>query len=488
MAVTINKDRNLLSYFVKSDNHIYFGFLLISFLFRFLTFFYSVIDFDESTYLLIGKELFNGSILYVDYIDTKPPGIFLLYGLADFLTGSGMFVMRLLAALTLALSAFYLYKLKYKFSGNKGISALSGLLYIILVSSYRFGYAANTEIFFNFFNIAALLIFSKQSTFKAFFLGGFLAGLGFVIKYVALFDFTAWWVYILILLITGQQKKFGLQVLRALTAFSGFLIPFILVLLYYSLSGHLTEMMELKMSFFTKYQSTEMMRNYTDMLLDIHLKYLPAFLGFYFVLIYSFWFVKKKPALLFGIIWALFAVLSIVMQKKPYTHYFIQLFPAMAFVFVDLFVLPNKAVRHFAKHKTTTIGLVIILLFIISIVNQSYYLTRKDYPRAVSEYIKTNKAEADKVFVYNYKGMVYYFLDQKPMSKYVHQTMLTYDYHIKSMNIDVDGEIKKIIDQKPSFIITRSEPSFHSSTEYFQNNYELDTVFNKNIRVYTVIE
>ncbi len=99
---------------------------------------------------------------------------------------------------------------------------------------------------------------------------------------------------------------------------------------------------------------------------------------------------------------------------------------------------------------------------------------------------KQKKADADKVFVYNYKGMVYSFLDQKPMSKYVHQTMLTYDYHIKSLNIDVDSEIKRILDQKPLFIITRNEPSFHSSSESFHKNYKIDTVFNKNIFIYSL--
>jgi hypothetical protein len=76
------------------------------------TFFFSLIDIDESTYLIIGKEIFKGNILYVDYFDTKPIGIFRIFGLLETITGQGIFISRLLAAILVGLTAYYLYRLK----------------------------------------------------------------------------------------------------------------------------------------------------------------------------------------------------------------------------------------------------------------------------------------------------------------------------------------------------------------------------------------
>jgi hypothetical protein len=53
-------------------------FCLLAVTLRFFSFFPSVIDHDESTYLEIARMLLSGKILYVDMVDIKPPGIFLI--------------------------------------------------------------------------------------------------------------------------------------------------------------------------------------------------------------------------------------------------------------------------------------------------------------------------------------------------------------------------------------------------------------------------
>ena len=59
-------------------------FLTVSVGLRFFSFFPSVLDHDESTYLIIGRDILNGKILYTDVTDTKPVGIFLFYAVLSF--------------------------------------------------------------------------------------------------------------------------------------------------------------------------------------------------------------------------------------------------------------------------------------------------------------------------------------------------------------------------------------------------------------------
>ncbi|MBP8239553.1 MAG: hypothetical protein KAX50_06315, partial [Saprospiraceae bacterium] len=55
------------------------GLIGLALVMRFFSFFPSVINHDESTYILIAEGLLKGKVYFRDYIDTKPIGIFLLY-------------------------------------------------------------------------------------------------------------------------------------------------------------------------------------------------------------------------------------------------------------------------------------------------------------------------------------------------------------------------------------------------------------------------
>ena len=80
----------MLEKILKSNAQVFLVFVAASILLRFLSFHYSVIDHDESTYLIIADAVLNGSYLYADVIDTKPPGIFLAFGLIQVLFGKSI--------------------------------------------------------------------------------------------------------------------------------------------------------------------------------------------------------------------------------------------------------------------------------------------------------------------------------------------------------------------------------------------------------------
>jgi len=467
----------------SSEQRLLIFFILSAVVMKMLTFFYSVIDIDESTYLIIGKEIFSGEWLYVDYYDTKPPGIFLLFGLIEYLTGNGIFFSRLVAALLVGLTAFLLSKLKFHLSGNSTASVFTGLAYLILASMYRFTFAANTEIFFIFFIIWALYIFFRGSKNSCFFIGGLIAGLGFMIKYVVVFDMLAYGLLLLFLVMKGQMK-FRAMLKAALLMLAGMLLPMATVFLVYLSIGQFDALLRFSFDFLVNYGQDSRINNYGAFLLDIHLKYLPAFLLFYYLLFRNIKSLKKEYVSVFKLCWALSVFLAIFLLRKENTHYFIQLFPVMAFVLGDLFIVPNRLGSYILRQKTQFMFWGLGLLLIINLVNQSYYVFREDRPAIVAAYLEKNMDEGDMVYVSGYKHIIYYLLEQSPPSPFVHPTLFAYKHHLESLNIDTKSEIEKVLKQKPEFIIYRIDTYMHTWEEYFYRNYRKVKEFDGEVFIY----
>ena len=75
---------------------------------RIFSCFPTVLDHDESTYIVIANEWLSGEQLYKDLIDIKPPGIFIIYRLLLSICSSVVFT-RLFAAVVVGISAFLLF-------------------------------------------------------------------------------------------------------------------------------------------------------------------------------------------------------------------------------------------------------------------------------------------------------------------------------------------------------------------------------------------
>jgi len=88
----------------RNLNFIFIFYVAISLALRFVSFFPSVMDHDESTYLIIGRDILNGKNLYTDVTDTKPVGIFLFYAGLEYIFGSSIFLKRLAFALLVGIS------------------------------------------------------------------------------------------------------------------------------------------------------------------------------------------------------------------------------------------------------------------------------------------------------------------------------------------------------------------------------------------------
>jgi len=473
----------------SKDSTILIWFLLISILLRILSFFYSVIDHDESTYLLIGREIARGSTLYTDVWDTKPPGIYLIFAFFNLLFGNSIFIMRLVAALTVGLTAFMLYKAKLQLSRKKGLAIASGILYVIATSAYRFGLAANTEIFFNLFTITGLFLLLKNGNIFKYLLAGFILGLGFIIKYVTIFDLTAFIIFYLFLYheLVKVRKSFKQRFFNTLITGISFVIPFGLINIYYLIIDQYDTFFFVSFEFISRYKSSYQNQILWNYILDFHIKFFPLLFVFYFIILKKIREFGKNPSLWLSVIWFSLVFTGIMLQGKPFNHYFIQIIPALCFLAPDVteMIVLYKNISN--RIRNQVIAGISILILLTAIINQSYYLYTPDYPRQITRDLKNEIQGGDFIFTTNYLHIIYYLMDTDIPTKYVHPSLIILGKHITATGINPAYEIRQIMRRKPIFIIIKDSFYMYDSQKDFEKFYLPYKTYDEQVTVYRLI-
>lgn len=113
---------------------------------------------DQSIYAMVGNGILQGQMPYRDLWDFKPPGIFVVYALAQALFGSNMLAPRLLEALGLIASVFGLMRLSEAFFGVKRVGLVGGALACLIHAQLEFWHTGQPESFGGFLTIFALVV------------------------------------------------------------------------------------------------------------------------------------------------------------------------------------------------------------------------------------------------------------------------------------------------------------------------------------------
>lgn len=468
----------------KGNFYLLFFFIVVTVAMRLFSFWNSILDHDESTYMIIGRDILNGKELYTDVTDTKPPGIFLFYAGLEFLFGSSIFLKRLAFSLVVGATGFLIFRVSKKLFNNDKVALASGLIYVIYTSVWNYhGRSPNTELLFNLCTISALLFFLKQA-FRNYCLGGLILGIGFIIKYLVLFDLFAFLLFFFLLDTIRSKKIFdGRRIVLHMLAGITFLIPFGLVNLFFWLGDHFNDFFFITYELPGNYGANPSLTRYFVMLLDLTARFLPvSYIIFYVV------FKKDKPLLVeykwFFVLWILSVLLAMYVPGKEFSHYTIQLMLPLSLL-AGLFFHPEfRTDRVTAKlySKRTGWALFAVVFVTTQVVSFQKDVSETDYPEEVAEYISDNMKKGDKVYVSNYEQIVYYLLGMESPTKFVHSNLLFTDTH-KSFNINAQQEITRIIKTKPRFVLVRQKNLLVESL--IKKEYRLMKTFHNNeIKVY----
>lgn len=458
---------------MKKHSTILVGLITTALILRFCTFFISVINHDESTYLVLGKTVLLGYDYWVDYIDTKPPGIFLIVAAIQALFGDAIFVFRLITAVWIGLTGFLLYLIQRSWNYSTRVGLASGLTYIIITSIFTFyGISPNTELFFTLFTALALLIILRHQGGWPYFLAGLALGFGFLIKYVVAFDALAFG--LLISLDTWRQKEaFGSYFKKSAILFLSFLLPIVLVFGYYYQIGHLKDAWFNGFVVSGRYPKTLSTWAYVKFVLDFFLRYLPVSVFFIYGLSTKRFASRHRS---FVALWSVIVLAGILLPGNTYGHYFVQLMLPFCLGAGWIFGVPNtqlpRWLRPILRPKIgyPLLGLLVATLLTFQIID---YVQKPDYIRKASHYLNERLRAEDVIYLGNAKHIIYLLTDKQPLHAHVHPSLFWQAKHYEVMNINIAEEVAKIKAAKPRFVLMKEAAPDQRFGNWLQEQYQL---------------
>jgi hypothetical protein len=145
---------------------------------------------DEYLFLLIGREMNKGKRPYIDIIDNKPPGIYLLSQLIDRVAKSGsrsIVLARLVSLLSISTTLIFIYLMAIRWTAPT-VALLAVVIYCLTILDpfwYHAFFAADN--FSVLLVLASLLVASYFASVPGLFIAGFLFGLAVLMKLSTVF-------------------------------------------------------------------------------------------------------------------------------------------------------------------------------------------------------------------------------------------------------------------------------------------------------------
>ncbi len=462
---------------------------LLALLMRFLSFFPSVIDHDESTYILIADAIREGKIYLIDVVDTKPVGIFLLFGFFQSIFGESILAIRILTTLWIALTALGIHKVHESLGGVGQAPFASGVIYLVMTSIYTFyGISPNTELFFNLFTVIALWLLLQKPRTGHFFLAGLCLGAGFIIKFVVLFDALAFGVFFLWKAI---KEKWVLRqaVVLSIACILGFAIPFASIFAYYWLNGYGSQFLFYTFEVSGNYFIERHWLDFIEFIFQAFARYAIVSFFFFYVL-----FDRSVPMREFKtliILWSVFVFYIMLVPGKLFAHYFIQFmlpFSMLAGSFFDA----RRPLRGFlAKVFAPKIGypVLVVIMIVNTLFQKKDYLEKPDYAAQIADYLDDRLKPEDVIYTGNYHQIIYHLLDKESPTPFVHRSLLWDVENVEALELNQNKELNKIMQQEPRYVIYQGDlPLQLDFGKTMQQDYQIIKSFPREINVYERID
>lgn len=473
----------------KAENSASFWFLLITSFFFFLARLPSLFEpywyGDEGIYQVLGNAMRNGRLLYAGIWDNKPPLLYMIYAFFN----SDQFALRLASLIFGILSVIAFHMLAKELFKNRGRIAFwtSGIFAVLFGLPIVEGNIANSENFMLFPLILSGLILVKSGSYRM--LAGILVSLAFLIKIVAIFDFAAFFLFLIFVNTSSNLTIRGLktEVGRLLPFLIGFATPILLVTLFFFLKGAIADYIQASFLQNVGYVGYGNKFIIPQGLLILKLLILGGGILFMFVKR-----AQVSKAFVFISLWFAFSMFNAFFAGRPYTHYLLVLLPSLC-LFIGLIASEQKLKRF--------TFLVFIVSMILILKNFNFYgktvyyyqnfvsfvtggksvnsyrsffdrNTPRDYQ--LVEFIKMNTDADDNIFIWGNNAQVYALTNKLPPGRYA------VAYHITGYKDGKENTQKGIEKNKPKFIIIM--PNVPSIPITFFNYRETNNI--DNIRIY----
>lgn len=430
---------------------------------------------DEGIYQVLGQAIAQGKTLYVDVWDNKPPLLYYIYAIGQ---GNLFFakLMSLLAGMLSVVAFYFLAKeiFRYKKSIILSVSVFSILFGLPVIE----GNIANAENFMLLPSILSALFVLKFAKFPSsgnILKSGFILSISLAIKIVAVFDFAA---FLIFLLISKKHLYRSRYLLYFVFSFLSLLAVFSV---FFMSQGYFREFVESIFLMNVSYVEAE-----NTFIFPMGILFVKTVLLLFGMVAIFYFKDKLSRTALFIFIWVIFGLYNAFFSDRPYTHYLLVLLSAFSLLIGH--IAESKKERVVVVASVIAICLIAYFHFRIYRKNLEYYQnffsfityqkTIDDYqaffdnntPRdyAISEFITTNVKRDSDVFLWSDSAQIYIMSDILPISKYI------VSYHARQYDIN-NLTISAIEQNDPQFIISTTEDDI---IDKLSNSYQLRYIIN----------
>lgn len=460
--------------------------LLTLFIFVFLTQFSSinheVIDWDESTFFVLSNYISEGSILYVDFWDGKPPLIFIYLSLFFKIFGNNLIVGRLAGDLLIFAIVLLIYKILSRYYSAK--ISMSSSMILIYLFSYDASQPTMSEHLGIFFILISMFMILRDLDRLNYFYIGVLFSLAFNTRNNLAFSCLGIFLFLLIVTKKSTLKNFP-------KLFFGFITPIFVFIIYFSFLGSVKNYLYMLVEFpiqntANRYTLDELKSDiYTKLNLDKFVSIEVIILTLLSLSLFYFFIFNKKVntnnLLLLNMFIFSLTLTSIIAGGRFYSHYLIQLFP-----FVAIFIAFGlNLIKKFPILNLSILIFSILLninLLTLGIRNINNFTNIKDnYPLlTISNYIDENNLYKKEILVLD-SHLIYFYNNNLTSPKVIHPSnqpdIKRNQNWLKSLNrlgVISMFEFETKLSNIPDLILCNDLCFEYLDDNYFNENYVLD--------------
>ncbi|MFH1186860.1 MAG: glycosyltransferase family 39 protein [Candidatus Levyibacteriota bacterium] len=440
---------------------------------------------DEGIYQVLGLSINSGGILYRDAFDNKPPLLYVFYSFFN----SDQFMVRLASLVfgVLAVVAFY-FLAKKLLEKKLAVYFSTGFFAFIFAIPFIEGNIANAENLMLFpLILAGLLIYSisQKINNKILFISGLLVGISFLFKVIAVFDFAAFFLFLLFSDLDFKfsklrGKKYLLQVLDKASIFIlGFILPISLASIYFYYVGAFSYFLKATLLNNVGYVGYGNKFIIPQGFLILKLIILSLFTLFVFI--------KKKSlgfAGIFIFLWVGFSLFNAFFSQRPYTHYVLVFLPSFSLLLG--FFLANKKWQKFSLVFILVLAYLIFKNFHLYDKVIPYYknfITFADGKKSLNDYqaffdkrtpidyqivqYLSTKINNENVFIWGNNAQVYKMLGKLPPGRYA------VAYHISGYKDGLQNAKEGLEKSPPKYIVVMPNAKTYP---FSLDNYKLSII------------
>jgi 4-amino-4-deoxy-L-arabinose transferase-like glycosyltransferase len=432
---------------------------------------------DITSYGYFAHEMLGGAKLYTYLLDHHPPGVYVVYMLAEWVFGYGPLSVAALGIIFSLLSLLFIFLLLKEISNVK--TALLGALFWALASNSvpLEANQPNTELFMNVFTIIAIWGIARFGLKgkAGLTIAGFFLAIASVFKMVVFFPFLALFIYVIIFSLKegrAEGRTPWPTCIRRLFILSipGFWV-WALVFFYFIVQGRFSDFFGAVFIFNTDYSGSiaqNLILYFTSLVHFFHISQREIFALAILSLLFFFTGTKEHGPFKrsFFILFIIATMIEVASPGHFFPHYY-QLFLPMLSIMSALFVYDlYSLVERKNPGSALIVTAIALILPIVSLVyyqgkflstppneiSEAKYMTMFTESLEMANYIKERTEPCETIYVYGQDTGVYYYSERRAATGIIFVTILFFgseaERYEKQKNF-----YDQIINEPPSYFI-----------------------------------